>query len=226
MKKFAGWTAAAILCAAACAWRVPGGSATAAAKPATLRLVQENLALELTFDDRTKVVVTTKPTPIAPGAHTVKAARLMKQDDKKRTWELRIDGDFSTLATLTVEEEQDKVIDAGEPILYDCFVWVTGKSSPRDKDVLLRVTAYGKYSEIYYPGACLGTKKPPPPAWKVTAEDGRVFGQGQFASPDTGGRVSVTFKAPKDYTGKVKVELAPTMGPFEWKYRNQEHQLK
>ena len=217
--KTVGWAAAGVVVAglAALAW---------AAKPATVKLRQEGIALELTFDRGAKIVLTSKPTTLDAGTYTVKAARLLKPDAQKRTWELRVDGDFSTLQTLTVEGEQEKIVDAGEPILYDCFVWVTGKTSGAVKDVLLRVTAYGKYSEIYYPGAYLGGRRPPPPAWKVTAEDGRVFGQGQFGSPGPGGRVEVVFKAPKGYTGKVKIELAPTMGPFEWKYRNQEHNLK
>ena len=196
-----------------------------AAKPAMLRLKQENIALELTFDNKQKIVVTSKPVPLAPGAYTTKAARLIKQDDKKRAWEMRVEGDLSTLGTITVDAEQNKVIDAGEPISYDVFVWVTGKSSGREKDALLRVTAYGKYSEIYYPGALLGGRKPPTPAWKVVAENGKTMAQGQFGTPTQGGCVEVIFKVPKEFTGNVKIELTPIMGPFEWKYRNQEHNL-
>ena len=198
----------------------------AAGKPATLRLLQEGLILELTLDNnRTKVTVTSRPTPIAPGQYTVKAARLMKQDDKKRTWELRVDSTFSTLETIAVEAEQDKVIDTGEPILLDCFVWDTGKRSGNTKDVLLRVTAYGKYSEIYFPGAYLAGRKPPAPAWKFLAADGKVLAQGQFGGSNGDGRVQAIVKVPKDYSGLTRVELTPVMGPFEWKYRNQENKL-
>jgi len=224
MKRTLAIAAAALLVAVAATCLAPRGS-DAAGKPATLRLLQEGLALELTLDNRTKVTVTTKPTPIAPGQYTVKSARLMKQDDKKRTWELRVDGTFSTLETLAVEAEQDKVIDVGEPILLDCFVWDTGKRSGNTKDVLLRVTAYGKYSEIYFPGAYLAGKKPPAPAWKFLSADGKVLGQGQFGSSTGDGRVQATVKVPKDYKGLTKVELTPIMGPFEWKYRNQENKL-
>ena len=198
----------------------------AAGKPATVRLKQEGLTLEMTFDNKSKLTLTAKPVPLAEGQYSLKAMRLIKPDDKKRAWEMQAMQDFGTIKMLTVEAGQDKVIDTGEPITYDCFVWVTGKTTGAMKDVLLRITTYGLYSEMYYPGAVLGGRRPPPPAWKVTAADGRVFGQGQFAAPAANGVVQATFQAPKDYVGKVKVELVPTMGPFEWKYRGQEASLK
>ena len=197
-----------------------------AGKAATVRLQQEGIALELTFDNRQKIVVTSKPAPIEPGTYNVKAVSLFKRDDKGRTWEMRVDGNLSTLGTVAVEPEQEKVIDAGEPIIYDIFNWVTGKTEGNNKLVLLRVTPYGKYSEVYCPGALLGGRRPPPPGFRITSvADGKLLAAGQLPAGHTG--VSeYTWKVPKEFTGQVKVELTPVMGPFEWKYRTQEWNIK
>ncbi len=204
------------------------GLAWAAGKPAMVRLKQEGIVAEIVFEKGPKLMLTTKPVPLPEGEYKVKSIKLRKQDDKKQTWERQGDGRLSTIETVAVEAEQEKVIDVGEPILFDCFIWANGKTLGDKKAVILKVTAIGHYSEVYYPGAIVGGKRPLPPAWKLIASaDGKILGQGQFVEKKFGGSVEpVTIYIPNDYHGKAKMELTPTMGPFEWKYKSQEYDFR
>ena len=189
-----------------------------AAKPATVRLVQEGLALELTLDNKQKILVTSKGMTLAPGTYEVKGARLLKQDDKKRTWEMRREeGTLSTLATLAVEPEQDKAVDAGEPLLFDVWFWQHTLSGKRS--IALRFAVLGRYSEVYFPGAFCEGKRPPTPRFTLKDKDGRVLLSEQLPKPGLDGISVYEWSPPPAFTGHVQIDLEPVMGPFEWKYR-------
>jgi len=207
MRRIGWWLTLAVLGIAA---------AVQAAKPATVRLRQEGIALELTFENNRKLVVTSKGTPLDAGTYTVKTLRLIKKDDKGRAWELRYEkGDLSTLKSLMVEPEQDKVIDTGEPLNLDVWFW----QRPDGKTVALKFKLMGKYSELYYPGAFLDGKRAPTPKFTIKDKSGKVLVAERLPMPGGDGNCLYEWTPPRGFTGEVQVDVEPVLGPFEWKYR-------
>ncbi len=187
---------------------------SASRKPATVRLTADNVKLEITFQDGRKLIVTSKGTKLSSGTHFVKSLRLFKKDARNRTWELRSTKQLSTLKTITLAPGQEKILDTGKkPIHFDYFIW------PRKKGgvlrVLFRFTARGGYGEVYYPGAILGRKVPPMPAYRITDENGKVLASGRLKHQPTDVGI-YDWIVPGGVTGNCKIEIKPTMGPFEW----------
>lgn len=182
---------------------------------ATIKLTDDDVKLEVTFKDGGKMLLTDKPQKIKPGTHLVKSLRLFKKDEKGRVWELRCAKQLSTLGTITVAPRQSKIIDTGKkPIHFDYFIWPNTRSGTLH--VLFRFTARGGYGEVYYPGAFRGRKRPPMPAYRITDENGKILAEGRLehnAESDVG---LYSWPVPKGLTGNCKIEIKPTMGPFDW----------
>ena len=56
--------------------------AGADARPATIRIVGENMTAHLSFEKGPRVAVTSKPLPVKPDAYWTNGISLFKQDDK------------------------------------------------------------------------------------------------------------------------------------------------
>ena len=182
-------------------------------KSATLKLTAKNVVLEMTLNSGRKLRVTTKGTKIPAGTHFVKSLRLLKKDKKNRLWEMRSAGTLQTLKTITVAAGQEKILDTGGRISFKYFIWPNKRSGKLQ--VLFRITCQGGYGEVYYPGAYLKGKRPQMPAYRITSDTGKVLASGRLALMPSGlGKYS--WPVPKGLTGKCKIEIKPTMGPFDW----------
>lgn len=184
-------------------------------KPAVVRLTSEDVTLRITFDSGKTITVTSKGTKLKAGTHFVKSLSLFKKDKKGRVWKLRCAKRLSTLGTITLTPGQEKIIDTGRrPIHFDYVIWA--RNEDKGIKVLFRVTAQGGYGEAYYPGAILGRKVPPMPAYHVTDEKGKVLASGRLKhlANDTG---IYDWVVPEGLTGNCKIEIKPVMGPFKWK---------
>jgi len=200
---------------AAATWCAP-------AKPAVVKLPKGDFALELTFEDGTKLNVTNKGTPLRAGTYTVKSLCLYKKDEKNRVWELHGAGPLGTMDSVTVEAEQEKILDPGPPIAFR-----VGAYQPKDRPgaVVIEVMVHGKYGEGYYPGAFLGRNRPPAPAFRVLNDAGKTVLAGEI-TVGKGAGGSYVWNPPAGLTGKFKIEVKPFMGPFEWATVPREFELK
>jgi hypothetical protein len=148
-----------------------------AAAGATIRIVDEDVVLLVTFKDRSTIKVTSKPRKINPGEYEVKKYSFFKQDDKKDTWELRCNGGgLGTMKMLMVAPGQDKIIDPGPPLRLRLYVR-QGKGENSDT-VGITLTFTGKYSEVYDPWAYkVGDRKrkPKPPVVIIKDPAGEVL---------------------------------------------------
>ena len=187
---------------------------SASREPATVKLTAEDATLEITFEGGRKLVVTSKGSKLPPGTHLVKSVRLFRKDEEGRVWELRCTQQLTTLQSITVAPGQEKILDTGKkPIHFDYFIWPNTRNGALH--VLFRFTARGGYGEVYYPGAILGRKVPPMPAYRITDENGKVLAEGRLKheSTDVG---TYSWPVPAGLTGNCTIEIKPNMGPFEW----------
>jgi hypothetical protein len=196
-----GW----IVCAALIAW---------AAGTATIRIVDENLVLLVTFKDRSTIRVTSKPTKINPGEYEVTKYSVFKQDDKKETWELRCEKNVGTMNVLMVAPGQEKIIDPGPPLKLRLYVR-QGKDEKSDV-VAITFSMMGKYSEVYEPWALKGKRKPKPPVVIIKDPAGKVIRRAAMEVTDnTACRYEWKFG---DHKEKFTLDWEFDLGPFEYLY--------
>ena len=185
-----------------------------AAKPATLRIVADDVVASIEFERGVKVTLTSKPTPVRPDTYWTKSIRLSRKDDKGRTWELRSTDVFGSLANVTVDAEQEKVLLLGKPV----GVIVEGKPAedpPGVHVVSVSVKVVGISGEEFLPGAFLDGKMTLPNA-AIKDEAGRVLASGRCEMRE--GRYGwFTWKHPPGWEGKFDVEVQVFMGPFEYR---------
>lgn len=192
-------------------------AAGASKKPATLKLapVMEGITLEVKFENRLKLNVTTKGTRIAPGTYWVKSLRLFKKDKKGRIWEMRCTERFGSYKTITASAGQEKVLLLGPMFALRLFAR-QGKGANANI-VNVRLSAAGVASESYYCGGYLNGKRAPAPLFKITTEEGKTLAAGRLKA--SGDFCTYTWHPPRGFKGSYRIEIKPTMGPFEWATR-------
>ena len=181
--------------------------------PSVIKLPVEGVVAQLTFEDGTKISVSSKPTPLKPGTYWLKAMSLFKKDDKGRTWELRSTGHFGSLANVTIDEGQEKVILLGKPTGLDAVGWFDKKAPGT---VRIEVAGVGMSGERYFPGAFLEGRPFTPPTVTVKDPDGKVLATSPVAmQKENFGRFEWHY--PFGFKGAYKIEVQAVMGPFEHK---------
>ncbi len=174
-----------------------------------IRLSTDEVVAQFTFEKGPKLTVTSKPSPVRPGTYTVKSLSLFKKDDKGKVWELRsVAGGLDTLATLTIDKGQEKILLLGSKIA----VRVTGQ--PGSGDSRLYIAFIGKSSERYIPGAFLDGRRTPAPVLSLKDKDGNAIGGGPITVNDSG-LSSFNWRPPAGFKGPVTVDVKAQMGPFE-----------
>ena len=182
-------------------------------QPATLKLIRDDLTVRITLENNLKLKVTSKGTPLKAGTYWVKSVRVYKKDEKNKTWGLHGMEALGTIKTITVAAGQEKILDCGPPINF--HVYARQGKGAESHIVKMTLTAVGRYGELYWPGAFLGRKKPPAPAFKILDEDDQILHSGRFnVAPN--GRCSYTWRR-GGFKGKFKIQLKPTLGPFKWR---------
>ncbi len=198
-----------IVLGCACALLV-AAVAFAAAKPTTIRLKSDDVTADVVWEKGGKITVTSKPSPIKPGQYFVKSISLFKKDEKGKVWEMRSTaGGLETLATITVDAEQDKVLMIGSKIAAR----VAGEPASGGTTKFY-IRFIGSSSEMYIPGAFCDGKRPPAPTLSIKDKDGKTVGGGAITVNDAG-LSSFSWKVPAGLKGAVTVEVSAQMGPFE-----------
>jgi hypothetical protein len=174
-----------------------------------IRISTDEVVAQFTFEKGPKLTVTSKPSPVKPGTYTVKSLSLFKKDEKGKTWELRsVSGGLDTLATLTIDPGQEKILLLGSKIA----IRVTGQ--PGSSDSRLYISFIGKSSERYIPGVYLDGRRSPAPVITIKDAEGKVLGGGPITVSDSG-LSSFNWKPPAGFKGAVTVDVKVQMGPFE-----------
>jgi len=188
--------------------------AAASKKPATLKLIRDDLTVVITLEDGTKLKVTSKGTPLKAGNYFVKSFRVYKKDEKNRTWELRCANRLGSLKNIMVAPGQEKLLSPGPPLHF--HYWARQGEGGQSDTVTITFSVMGNVSETYYPGAFRGRKKPPAPAFRIVSEDGKTLQAGRLSISDT---CRYSWKIPTGFKGKYKVEFKVELGPYKWANR-------
>lgn len=181
-------------------------------KPANVKLTAKDVTAIFTFEDRSKLKVSTKGSPLRAGTYWTKSLVLYQKDNKGRVWEMRGTKRFGSVKVVMVDPGQEKILFMGPPIgmLVSAN---TGRNAPPGI-VKFSLAAVGRSSEGYYPGAYLGRKKPPLPTFRITDADGKTLATGQFRMIEQ--RCGYDWRYPGGFKGRFDIEIKPAMGPFEW----------
>ena len=176
-----------------------------------IRLSTDEVTARFLFETGQKLTVTSKPSPVKPGTYVVRSLSLLRKDEKGKVWELRsIAGGLDTLATLTIDPGQEKILLLGSKVA----IRVTGEPAPGAGVMRFYIAFIGKSSERYIPGAFLGGKRSPAPVIVIKDKDGNVIGSGPITVNDAG-LSSFNWKIPAGFKGAVSVDVKAQMGPFE-----------
>ena len=217
MKRLIAAVALACLAGAGLAWLVPSMSEGAGAKPASVKLKLENIVAEIAFERGPKLTLTSKPSPLAEGTYTVKTLSVFQKDDKGKVWELRaIPEQLGSLATITVDAEQEKIVDVGPPLSF--HGWSRQGDPPKQDIVHLGFTAIGRMTVRYVPSVFLGGRRGPGPTLRLLTPEGKLIHQAAF-SVAKDGQCTYEWK-PGAFRGKYKVAIDASFGAFEWAMAN------
>ena len=184
-----------------------------AADAATVRIVKEDVVLLLTFKDRSTLKVTSRPTRVKPGEYEVKKINFYKQDEDKKTWEIRCEKNYGTLKMLMIAPGQDKIIDPGPPLRLKLYVR-QGKGEASDT-YNISLSVVGRYNEVYDPWAYKpGDRKhkPRPPVVIIKDPAGEVLKKAVMEVTGTTCRYHWKFG---DRKGNFTLDFDMDLGPFE-----------
>jgi hypothetical protein len=202
--------------------RGAGKPAPGPGKPAMVRVPKGDVAVELTFEDGGRLVVTSKGSPLSAGTHWVKSLSMFKKDKGGRRWELRGVGNLGNAQVVIVDEGQDKVLDMGTPV---GFYAGANQDAGKLENLNIQFSLSGRYGEGYLPEAFVDGVRQSPAAFRILTADGKTAFADRFA-PATGNTASYVWKMPRGLSGKFKLELKPDIGPFEWSTNAGEFEVK
>ena len=187
----------------------------AQAKPTTLRIVGEGVTAQIAFEKGVRMTLTSKPVPIRPDTYWTQSLSLFKKDEKGRTWELRDNGVFGSLANVTVEAEQEKVLLLGKPVAV--VVEAKPAEDPAGTPVLaVSVAVRGLSSECFLPGAFADGKPMTMPNVVIKDEAGKTLASGRCEMREK--RYGwFAWRYPAGFKAKYDVDVEVFMGPFEFK---------
>jgi len=199
---------------------IPAASA-AAKKPASVKLLRDDLTAVITLDSGKTLKITSKGIKLAPGTYFVKSIGILKKDQKKRTWQLRsIPNRLGGMKTITVAAEQEKILDLGPPL--NLHGWCRQGDPPKTDTVNITFTTHGRYGVIYYPGAYRGKKPPPVPVFRLLTPDGTKIHEGRFTVTASNGGCRYVWK-PGRFKGKYMIEIKASFGPYKYKLNREGH---
>jgi hypothetical protein len=187
----------------------------AQAKPTTIRIVGEDVVAQIEFERGVKMSLSSKPSPIKPDTYWTQSLSLFKKDDKGRAWELRGNGVFGSLANVTVEAEQDKVLLLGKPVAV--VVEAKPAEDPAGTKVLaVSVAVRGLSSETFFPGAFADGRQMTMPNVTIKDEAGKTLASGRCEMREK--RYAwFAWRYPAGFKAKYDVDVEVFMGPFEFK---------
>ncbi len=143
--------------------------------------------------------------------HTVVLSHLVRPGQHGTTWELagRVSG----------KDRRSYVIPQGETVLarmgLPLRVVQTVNIGARSRTVTIGFSIVGQGGEPYAKVALRDGQAAQPPALRILDEHGRtlhsgLFGRGRHSSP------TYTWHVPKGFKGTFRVEIKPSLGPFEY----------
>jgi hypothetical protein len=191
-------------------------------KPATVKLTKGDVTLQVTFEDGGKLLVTSKGSSIKPGTYWVKSISLFKKDKEGRTWEMRGAGSLGNMQNITVDEGQERILDIGPPI---AFYGAPFRDKNKPEILGIRYNVNGKHGEGYFPGAFLEGGQPPQPAFRVISASGKTLLSDRFPTTRNN-QLGYAWTIPREFSGKIRLEIKPVMGPFEWVTNEGEFEIK
>ncbi len=174
MKRLALLTAAVVLLAAVAA--VGASKATG-----ILKFMQTGAALELTFANSQKLIVTNKGTKVPEGTLMPESYAILKPAKDGTVWRLEAPkkkpGD---LASITVTAGETKEIDVGAPLTVKPMRFLATQNKAGERFIPIMYTITGKNGEPYSLEVKMGARNAPLPYFQILDGNNKVLTEGKF----------------------------------------------
>lgn len=147
----------------------------------TVKFLQTGSALELTFANKQKLVITTKGTAIPEGTYAPENYAILKPAKDGSVWRLGgVKGKLGDLASLTVTKGETKELDLGAPLKVKPMRYQAMQNKAGDTLIPIMYTITGKNGEEYSPEIKMGVRNAPLPYFQILDGNDKVLAQGQF----------------------------------------------
>ena len=147
----------------------------------TVKFMQTGSALELTFANKQKLIITGKGTSVPEGTLMPETYAILKPGKDGAVWRLEgVKGKLGELASITVTKGQTTEIDIGLPLTVKPMRFMATRNKAGETFIPIMYTLTGKNGELFSNEMKMGARNAPLPYFQITDSNNKVLSEGQF----------------------------------------------